>query len=87
MYTYIIYLAVLFIFIFVIFITTKTVYKNLHTNKVTDEKDNLEMTEIEKSHNEKNNISNELYNLNELYKNGALTEEEFKIAKKKILES
>ena len=42
---------------------------------------------FEKSENNNDQLSNELSKLNDLLKSGALTQEEFEKAKKKILES
>lgn len=52
----------------------------------TESKDNtLEQSEETTQTNSNSNISQQLKSLNELYKSGALTKEEFKKAKKKIL--
>ena len=71
----------LIIVIFVIYLGVSAVQKglkskqNLNVNNDNSLEDNL----IE------NNISNELNKLNELFQSGAITEEEFKKAKDKIL--
>ena len=52
---------------------------NLDVSKKEDDDSNLNL--------EKNNISGELVRLNELFKSGALTQEEFEKAKKKLIEN
>ena len=52
----------------------------------TAKNSNRHESEIEKN-NDSENLSEELYKLNELLKSGALTREEFEKAKKKILDS
>ncbi len=64
--------------VFVIFITTKTVYKNLNSQKDY----NLDSTD-----NNNLSLTDELHKLNDLYKSGAISEEEFLKAKKKIIDS
>tara|TARA_S200000501_G_C20264408_1_gene500077 strand:+ start:35 stop:271 length:237 start_codon:yes stop_codon:yes gene_type:complete len=76
--TYIIYFFALIILVFVIFITTKTVYKNLNSQKDY----NLDSTD-----NNNLSLTDELHKLNDLYKSGAISEEEFLKAKKKIIDS
>ena len=71
--TYIIYFFALIILVFVIFITTKTVYKNLNSQKDY----NLDSTD-----NNNLSLTDELHKLNDLYKSGAISEEEFLKAKK-----
>ena len=52
---------------------------NLDVSKKEDDDSNLNL--------EKNNISDELVKLNELFKSGVLTQEEFERAKKKLIEN
>ena len=52
---------------------------NLDVSKKEDDDSNLNL--------EKNNISDELVQLNELFKSGVLTKEEFEKAKKKLIEN
>ena len=50
------------------------------------ENENLDNNEIENSSDSKKNLSEELEKLNNLLKDGVLTQEEFEKAKKKLLE-
>ena len=50
------------------------------------ENENLDNDEIENSFDTKKNLSEELDKLNNLLKDGVLTQEEFEKAKKKLLE-
>ena len=76
--TYILYIATLIIFISVIFIAARAIYKNRHENKVLDKVENIEET---------SNITSDLQKLGELYKNGIISEEEFARAKEKVLKN
>ena len=80
MLNYFIYILISLILIFVFIIAVRAV--NLGIKAKTEnsiEKDNILLKE-------NNNITEKLENLSNLYKSGSITEEEFKIAKKKILE-
>tara|TARA_Y100001958_G_C20853010_1_gene294628 strand:+ start:228 stop:485 length:258 start_codon:yes stop_codon:yes gene_type:complete len=81
MFTYLVYLGSILILIFVIFVTARTVYKNLSINKMEDN----ENSKINITSENKLNLIDELEKLNALYKSGAINEEEFTKAKKKIL--
>ena len=75
---YFVYVVVALILIFVIYIAIKAVERALdakNKNKTVDE--NLS---------QEDSITNELFKLNNLYKSGAISENEFLKAKKKILE-
>ena len=80
MINYIIYIVIALILIYVLIIALRAVNtglkaknKNFIDQEGTELKKNTDLTE-------------KLENLNKLYKSGAITEEEYKIAKKKILE-
>jgi multidrug resistance efflux pump len=75
------------IFIFVLYLGGRAImtgFSAKSTNKSNLEMDNDE--EIENSLNDTKNLTSELNKLNELLKSGALTQEEFEKAKKKILD-
>ena len=73
------------IFFFVIFITVKSVYKNLYINKSSDQTNDFNSDDLLQEVEQKINITDELNKLNDLHKSGALSDEEFKAAKNKIL--
>ena len=62
---------------------------NLHQKKHQDEESDHSQSESETNITNKNdnNLSSELANLNNLLKDGVLTQEEFDKAKKKILDN
>ena len=75
------------IFIFVLYLGGRAIMTGFgakSTNKSNLEIDNSE--ETENSFNDTKNLISELNKLNELLKDGVLTQEEFEKAKKKILE-
>ena len=75
------------IFIFVLYLGSRAImtgFSAKSTNKPNLEIDTNE--EIENSLNDTKNLTSELNKLNELLKSGALTQEEFEKAKKKILD-
>ena len=61
--------------------------KGMSAKNANKENENLDNNEIENSFDTKKNLSEELEKLNNLLKDGALTQEEFKKAKKKILDN
>ena len=76
------------IFIFVLYLGSRAIvtgFSAKSTNKSNLEMDNDE--EIKNSLNDTKNLTSELNKLNELLKSGALTQEEFEKAKKKILDN
>ena len=76
------------IFIFVFYLGGRAImtgFSAKSTNKPNLEIDTNE--EIENSLNDTKNLTSELNKLNELLKSGALTQEEFEKAKKKILDN
>ena len=60
--------------------------KGMSAKNANKENENLDNNEIENSSDSKKNLSEELEKLNNLLKNGVLTQEEFEKAKKKLLE-
>ena len=75
---YILYISVLVIFISVIFIAARAIYKNRFENSSLDQNEKIENNA---------NVVLELQKLGDLYKNGSISEEEFIKAKKKILDN
>jgi len=76
------------IFIFVLYLGSRAImtgFRAKNTNKSNLEIDTNE--EIENSLNDNKNLTGELNKLNELFESGALTQEEFEKAKKKILDN
>ena len=76
------------IFIFVLYLGSRAImtgFSAKSTNKSNLEIDTNE--EIENSLNDNKNLTGELNKLNELFESGALTQEEFEKAKKKILDN
>ena len=89
MLTYFIYFIVFLILMFVLFIAVQAITRGIEAkennknnlikeNKLNEE--NLNFSEKEATH-----LAEEIKNLNKLYDEGILTEEEFKKAKDKIL--
>ena len=60
--------------------------KGMSAKNANKENENLDNNEIENSFDTKKNLSEELEKLNNLLKDGVLTQEEFEKAKKKLLE-
>ena len=76
------------IFIFVLYLGSRAImtgFSAKNTNKSNLEIDSYE--ESENSLNDTKNLTSELNKLNELFESGALTQEEFEKAKKKILDN
>ena len=61
--------------------------KGMSAKNVNKENKNLDNNEIENSSDSKKNLSEELEKLNNLLKDGVLTQEEFEKAKKKLLDN
>jgi predicted Zn-dependent peptidase len=61
--------------------------KGMSAKNANKENENLDNNEIENSSDSKKNLSEELEKLNNLLKDGVLTQEEFEKAKKKILDN
>ena len=74
------------IFAFVLYLGGNAIMKGMSAKNANKENENLDNNEIENSFDTKKNLSEELEKLNNLLKDGVLTQEEFEKAKKKLLE-
>ena len=74
------------IFAFVLYLGGNAIMKGMSAKNANKENENPENNEIENSFDTKKNLSEELDKLNNLLKDGVLTQEEFEKAKKKLLE-
>ena len=74
------------IFAFVLYLGVNAIMKGMSAKNANKDDENLENDEIENSFDTKKNLSEELEKINNLLKDGVLTQEEFEKAKKKILE-
>ena len=72
------------IFAFVLYLGGNAIMKGMSAKNANKENENLDNNEIENSFDTKKNLSEELEKLNNLLKDGVLTQEEFEKAKKKI---
>ena len=77
---------VLPIFGFVLYLGVNAIMKGVSAKNANKENDDSEKNEIENSTEVNKNLSEELDKLNNLLKDGVLTQEEFEKAKKKILD-
>ncbi len=76
------------IFAFVLYLGGNAIMKGMSAkNENKKEDENLEKNESEDTSEVKKNLSEELDKLNNLLKDGVLTQEEFEKAKKKILDN
>ena len=75
------------IFAFVLYLGVNAIMKGTEAKNALKEQDNLKNEENENFFDNKNNLSEELDKLNNLLKDGVLTQEEFEKAKKKILDN
>ena len=74
------------IFGFVLYLGGNAIMKGMSARNANKEDENLRNNEIETSSDVKKNLSEELDKLNNLLKEGVLTQEEFEKAKKKLLD-
>ena len=74
------------IFAFVLYLGGNAIMKGMSAKNANRESENLENNEIENFSKVQKNLSEELDKLNNLLKEGVLTQEEFEKAKKKLLE-
>ena len=74
------------IFAFVLYLGANAIMEGMSAKNANKENENLDNNEIENSSDSKKNLSEELEKLNNLLKDGVLTQEEFEKAKKKLLE-
>ena len=75
------------IFAFVLYLGGNAIMKGMSAKNVNKKNDDSEKNEIENSSEINKNLSEELERLNNLLKDGVLTQEEFEKAKKKILDN
>ena len=74
------------IFGFVLYLGVNAIMKGVSAKNANKENDDPEKNEIENTSEIKKNLSEELDKLNNLLKEGVLTQEEFDKAKKKLLD-
>ena len=77
----IIYIVIALILIFVIFIAIRAINLGMKAKN----KNYIDKVDIQREK-KNNDLTEKLENLSKLYKSGSITEEEYKIAKKKILD-
>ena len=75
------------IFAFVLYLGVNAVMKGTEAKNALKEQGNLKNDENENFFDNKKNLSEELDKLNNLLKDGVLTQEEFEKAKKKLLDN
>jgi len=75
------------IFGFVLYLGVNAIMKGTEAKNALKEQDNLKNEENENFFDNKKNLSEELDKLNNLLKDGVLTQEEFEKAKKKLLDN
>ena len=75
------------IFGFVLYLGVSAIMKGSEAKSALKEEANLKNDESENSLDNKKDLSEEIKKLNQLLKEGVLTQEEFEKAKKKILEN
>ena len=74
------------IFAFVLYLGVSAIMKGSQAKSALKEEANLKNDEFESSLDNKKNLSEEIDKLNNLLKDGVLTQEEFEKAKKKLLD-
>jgi len=75
------------IFAFVLYLGGNAIMKGMSAKNANKKNENLENNENENFSEKNKNLSEELDKLNNLLKDGVLTQEEFEKAKKKILDN
>ena len=75
------------IFAFVLYLGGNAIMNGMSAKNSNKENENSENDEIENSSDQKENLVKELEKLNNLLKDGVLTQEEFEKAKKKLLDN
>ena len=78
---------VISIFAFVLYIGVSAIMKGSQAKSALKEEANLKNDEFENTLDNKKNLSEEIDKLNNLLKDGVLTQEEFEKAKKKLLDN
>ena len=81
------FVLVIPIFVFVLYLGGNAIMKGMSAKNAKKEDKNPESDEIVNSSHIKENLSEELDKLNNLFKDGVLTKEEFDKAKKKLLDN
>jgi len=81
------FVLVIPIFGFVLYLGVNAIMKGTEAKNALKEQENLKNDENEISFDNKKNLSEELDKLNNLLKDGVLTQEEFEKAKKKLLDN
>ena len=77
---------VISIFAFVLYLGVSAIMKGSQAKSALKEEANLKNDEFENTLDNKKNLSEEIDKLNNLLKDGVLTQEEFEKAKKKLLD-
>ena len=72
---------------FVLYLGGTAIMKGFSAKSANKVNDNTENEKTDKFSNDQNNLSNEIEKLNQLLKDGVLTQEEFEKAKKKLLDN
>ena len=75
------------IFAFVLYLGVSAIMKGSQAKSALKEEANLKNDEFENSLDNKKNLSEEIDKLNNLLKDGVLTQEEFEKAKRKLLDN
>ena len=75
------------IFAFVLYLGVNAIMKGTEAKNALKEEENLKNDENENFSDNKKNLSEELNKLNNLLKDGVLTQEEFEKAKKRLLDN
>ncbi len=78
---------VIAIFAFVLYLGVSAIMKGSQAKSALKEEANIKNDEFESSLDNKKNLSEEIEKLNNLLKDGVLTQEEFEKAKKKLLDN
>ena len=71
---------------FVLYLGGTAIMKGFSAKSANKLNDNTENEKTDEFSNDQNNLSNEIEKLNQLLKDGVLTQEEFEKAKKKLLD-
>ena len=75
------------IFGFVLYLGATAIMKGFSAKSANKTNENIETEKIEETLNEENKLSDEIQKLDQLLKDGVLTQEEFEKAKKKLLDN
>jgi len=81
------FVLVIPILAFVLYLGVNAIMKGTEAKNALKEEENLKNDENESSLDNKKNLSEEIDKLNNLLKDGVLTQEEFEKAKKKLLDN